>query len=110
MKIQNTASELYRSGYASGIRGGAVEGSTAGKQATQSQSSSVSSERNDRVQISEAGRALAAQASGAPSEEVRAELSPERVAQIRQRVLEGAYNSVNVVEEVARRMLERGDI
>jgi hypothetical protein len=40
----------------------------------------------------------------------RAELGPERVTEIRQRILEGAYNSIEVVDEVARRMLERGDI
>ena len=110
MKIQNTGSEIFRSGYAGAIRNGGVEGSTGSRQATQAPSSGVSSERGDKVQISQAGRALAAQASGKASDEVRAELSPDRIAQIRQRVLEGAYNSVTVVEEVARRMLERGDI
>lgn len=110
MKIQNTGGEIFRSGYASGIRNGGVEGTTSSRQASQAPSSGASAERGDKVQISEAGRALAAQASGAASEDVRAELSPQRIAEVRQRVLEGAYNSVNVIDEVARRMLERGDI
>ena len=38
----------------------------------------------------------------------RLELTSERVGEIRQRILEGAYNSLDVVDEVARRMLERG--
>lgn len=107
MKIQNSASQIYQTGHSNGVRNGGVEGSTAAKAYTPSQSS-VSSERSDKVQISEAGRALSAQASSRTGE--TRELSQERIAQIRQRVLEGAYNSVGVVEEVARRMLERGDI
>ena len=105
MKIQNTGSQVFHSGHTGAVRSGGVEGSTAAKHVP---SSAVSSERNDKVSISEAGRALSAQASSRPDE--TRELSQERIAQIRQRVLEGAYNSVSVVEEVARRMLERGDI
>lgn len=62
--------------------------------------------RVDRVEISEAGRALSAQGAG----DVEGEMSPERVAELRQRVLSGAYNSLHVVEQVARRMLQRGDV
>ena len=59
--------------------------------------------RGDKVQISDAGRALAARdESGA--------LSAERSAQIRQRVLDGAYNSLGVVDEVARRIIQSGDL
>lgn len=66
-------------------------------------------QRSDRVQISEAGRELAAQAKTA-TDPAAEPLSPERVEEVRQRILGGAYNSAGVVEEVARRMLERGDI
>jgi hypothetical protein len=62
----------------------------------------------DRVEISDAGRALAAQGgaeSGAPTE-----MSAERLAELRQRVMSGAYNSLEVVDQVARRMLDAGDI
>jgi hypothetical protein len=60
--------------------------------------------RSDEVQISDAGRALAARGNK------EAGLSPERTAQIRQRVLDGAYNSIAVVDEVARRILGSGDL
>ncbi len=60
------------------------------------------SRREDRVQISDAGRAKAAEATGG--------LDPQRVTEVRRKVLEGAYNSVNVVDTVARRILEQGDV
>jgi anti-sigma28 factor (negative regulator of flagellin synthesis) len=60
--------------------------------------------RSDSVQISDAGRALA---TGGPSSS--GSLSAERVAELRKRVLEGAYNSTHVVDQVAKRILERGD-
>ena len=64
--------------------------------------------RTDRVEISDAGRALAAQ--DGPESGGRAEMSPERVAELRQRVLSGAYDSLQVVDQVARRMLDAGDV
>src|SRR4051794_36316591 len=65
-------------------------------------------DRSDKVQISDAGRALAEGLKPAGAENTD-ELSPERVAEIRKRLLEGAYESVHVVDEVARRILGRGD-
>jgi hypothetical protein len=62
--------------------------------------------RSDKVQISNAGRALAAR-DGAQE---TSSLSPERIAELRQRVLDGAYNSLEVVDEVARRILAKGDL
>jgi anti-sigma28 factor (negative regulator of flagellin synthesis) len=56
--------------------------------------------RSDSVQISSAGRHLAASA----------ELDPERTAELRTKVLTGAYNTLDVVDQVARRMLSRGDL
>jgi len=38
------------------------------------------------------------------------ELTEERIAEIRARIASGAYNSPEVAEEIARRMLESGDI
>ena len=38
------------------------------------------------------------------------ELGTGRIAEIRGRILQGAYNSVEIVDQVARKMLERGDI
>ncbi|HYD50996.1 MAG TPA: flagellar biosynthesis anti-sigma factor FlgM [Gemmatimonadaceae bacterium] len=66
----------------------------------------IAPDRSDRVEISDAGRALAARDGATES----SELSPERIAQLRQRVLDGAYNSLEVVDEVARRILARGDL
>ena len=62
--------------------------------------------RNDSVQISDAGRALA----GTEGGERTASLSGERVEQLRKKVLEGAYNSVQVVDQVAQRILSSGDL
>ena len=61
--------------------------------------------RVDRVEISEAGRALAAKGA-----EGSGEMSADRVAELRQRVLGGAYNSLEVVDQVARRLLDSGDV
>ena len=66
--------------------------------------SSPAPARVDRVEISEAGRALAAQGSEAAGP------SADRVSELRQRVLSGAYNSLEVVDQVARRLLETGDV
>lgn len=67
--------------------------------------------RTDRVEISDAGRALAAQSGQAEGAgEARRELSPERLGELRQRVLSGAYDSLAVVDQIARRMLQSGDV
>lgn len=66
-------------------------------------SSAAGSARRDTVQISDAARALA------DSDAARGPLTPERTAELRKKVLEGAYNSMQVVDHVARRILERGD-
>ncbi len=55
----------------------------------------------DSVHISDAGRARAAGTSQP--------LTPERVQQIRQRVLNGDYDSVEVLSNTARRILGSGD-
>ena len=59
---------------------------------------------SDSVQISDAGRARAA-GNGAVSG-----LDPERAAKIRDNILTGAYNSLDVVDEVAKRILNSGDL
>jgi negative regulator of flagellin synthesis FlgM len=64
------------------------------------------SRRSDSVEISDTARSLA---SRAESEE-RAQMDPERVAELRKKVYEGAYNALDVVDQVARRILTRGDI
>lgn len=60
----------------------------------------------DRVEISDAGRAMAMQDEVAAE---GAELSPERIAELRQRIRDGAYNQPDMAAVVARRLLESGD-
>ncbi len=62
----------------------------------------------DRVEISDAGRALAAK--NGPDANASRGMSAERIAELRQRVMSGAYNSLEVVDQVARRMLDAGDV
>jgi hypothetical protein len=63
-------------------------------------------DRSDRVSISDAGRALAARDGGTES----VGLDPARAARIRERVLNGAYDTLEVVDAVARRLLDSGDL
>jgi hypothetical protein len=106
MKIYNSGSEVLRSGYGQGVRGSTESG---GK-AAPTQPVAPVGRAGDKVQISDAGRALAAQANEAAGANPKGELTAERVSEVRQRILEGAYNSLDVVDEVARRMLAHGDI
>lgn len=64
------------------------------------------SPRRDSVQISDSARTLALRAES----NERAGMNAERVADLRQKVYEGAYNALDVVDQVARRILTRGDI
>jgi negative regulator of flagellin synthesis FlgM len=63
-------------------------------------------DRSDKVEISDAGRALAARESGPDS----AGLDPARSARIRGRILSGAYDTLEVVDALARRLLDSGDL
>lgn len=65
-----------------------------------------STDRSDRVSISDAGRALAARDGGIDV----AGLDAARVDRIRDRVLSGAYDTLEVVDAVARRLLDSRDI
>ena len=69
---------------------------------------SSTTHRSDSVQISDAGRALAARgkndASGTSS------LDPTRANQIRSRIMSGAYDTLDVVDTVARRLISSGDL
>ena len=79
---------------------GNPSGARAYQQVEQAKSDAPS--RSDSVQISEAGRQMSADQADA--------INPERVAEIRQKVLQGAYNSLDVVEQVARRIITRGEL
>ena len=75
-----------------------------GAPASSGAAGAVRAPRSDSVQISDAARALAGgQAAGGP-------LTPERTAELRKKVLEGAYNSTQVVDQVAKRILGSGDV
>ena len=100
MKIYNSSSEILRSDQARELQ------RSAGNRQKQGAAQPTSpASRSDQVQISDAGRALAAQADA-----TRGELTPERIAEIREKILSGAYNSLEIVEEVARKMLASGDL
>ena len=60
--------------------------------------------KQDTVSFSDEAHALA---SGTI---VKGPASPERVADVKQRVLMGAYNTAEMAGEVAKRILQRGDI
>lgn len=60
-------------------------------------------EKFDRVEISDAGRARASKL------EPTSAATNERLAEVRRRVLSGAYSTDAVVGEVARRIIDRGD-
>ena len=62
--------------------------------------------KSDSVQISDAGRSL----SGRLEKLDAAAFDPARVAELRTKVLTGAYNTLDVVDQVARRILSRGDL
>lgn len=103
MKIYNSGSEILRTGYGQSSRGATEAGS---RPVAPTPPISPAGRAGDRVEISDEGRALAA----AGKKTAAGDLSPERVSELRQRVLAGAYDSVQVVDEIARRMLDRGDI
>ena len=104
MRIDSKNSPLQQAELASRARE-AVPASPAASAPTAALSPSP---RVDRVEISDAGRALAAQRGG--EAEGSGAMSAERLAELRQRVLGGAYNSLDVVDQVARRMLQSGDV
>ena len=56
--------------------------------------------RSDSVEISDRGRSLV----------LLAETDPDRVAELRRKVFEGAYKSLDLVDQLARRMLQSGDL
>ena len=58
--------------------------------------------KSDSVQISDAARKMATASTNS--------LDPARVADIRTKVLTGAYNTLDTVDQVARRIISRGDL
>jgi hypothetical protein len=102
MKINGGTPGPIRPDAARDVRAPGADG--AGK----ARSTPVGVDRQDRVEISDAGRARAAE--GGLTAASEAASGPARLNDIRQRVLQGAYDTDTVVGEVARRILDRGDI
>jgi hypothetical protein len=62
--------------------------------------------KTDSVQLSESGKSMSRKLDA----EFRDTLDPERTMELRRKVLEGAYNTLDVVDQVARRIMQRGDL
>lgn len=67
-------------------------------------------ERADSVEISDAGRSLAAELPPTPVREGDGELTSEQVEQLRARVEQGVFDRPEVIDEVAARLLSSGDV
>ena len=107
MKISGNGADFIRPEQTREIQRSAGEG--AARQAATG--AAPKAERSDKVEISDVARQLAASSNGVGEVSgARSELSPERIAAIREKILKGAYNSVEVVDQVARKMLASGDI
>ena len=61
----------------------------------------------DAVEISDAGLALAG---GSTTQQTASSLDPQRVDQIRSRILSGAYSSLEMADQVARAVIRSGDL
>jgi anti-sigma28 factor (negative regulator of flagellin synthesis) len=87
---------------------GSVTPGSAERSATARRTESVAStpERttHDTVSFSDEARALAGGSS------TRAAASTERVDEVKQRIMMGAYNSAEMAGEVAKRILQRGEL
>ena len=68
------------------------------------QNGSATTSRVDSVEISDAGRARSAESAG--TREARS----LRLQEIRDRILRGAYDTDEVIGEVARRIMDAGDL
>lgn len=86
-----------------GVRPGATERNAPLKR-TDAVTATPERPKQDTVSFSEEARALSSGSS------TRAQSSTERVADVKQRVLMGAYNTAEMAGEVAKRILQRGDI
>jgi negative regulator of flagellin synthesis FlgM len=65
--------------------------------------------RVDDVEISDAGRALSGNEASSDIE-TAVELDPRRTDELRSKILSGAFNSLEMADQVARAMIRSGDI
>lgn len=105
MKIQHPGAEAART---EALRSSRVAATESGAKPSSHADAPVV--RRDRVQISDAGRALSARLAADGPERAATPATPERIAALRQKVLDGAYNSLEMVDQVARRILQSGDL
>lgn len=101
MKINGSNDPIIPAGATRDVREAAQAPARANKQADAQPQRTTP---RDSVSISAEARKLAEQA--APE----ATLSPERAADIRKKILDGAYNSAEMAGEVAKRILASGDV
>lgn len=100
MKINGTPSPEVLAATNQKVRETGAAEAISSSQSAKPETPAASAKPRDSVEISDAGRALSG----------KEPLSPDRVAEVRQRILAGAYNATQVVDTVARRILQRGDI
>ncbi len=86
-----------------GVKPNVSERSAPGKR-TETVATTPDRPKTDTVSFSDEARALSSGSS------TKGATSSERVADVKQRVLMGAYNTAEMAGEVARRILQRGDI
>ena len=86
-----------------GIKPGAADRGTSNRR-TETTATTTERPKQDTVSFSDEARALASGSS------TRAAASSERVEDVKQRVLLGAYNTAEMAGEVAKRILQRGDL
>ncbi len=85
-----------------GVKPSVSERSAPGKR-TETVATTPDRPKQDTVSFSDEARALASGSAARSS-------SAEKVADVKQRVLMGAYNTAEMAGEVAKRILQRGDI
>jgi anti-sigma28 factor (negative regulator of flagellin synthesis) len=101
MKINGSKDPISQAGAALPIR----EGQSAPVRPKPEEAAPAAPKR-DSVEISAEGRAKAQQAVGHDG----STLSAERSAEIRTKILQGAYNTADMAGEVAKKILNSGDL
>ncbi len=86
-----------------GVKPGAAD-RTAPTRRTEAASSAPERVKQDTVTFSDEARALASGTS------TKAAASSERVEDVKKRIMMGAYNTAEMAGEVARRILQRGEL
>ena len=102
MRVNRTAYESLRPDRAPASPAGASSRSGDAPPSPGSGAAPAVPARSDTVQFSDIGRQMSAAQADA--------ISPERILELRAKVMQGAYNSLEVVDQVARRILDRGDV